>query len=475
MDLAAHFRIIARAWKQILIAGVLVAVAMFFWSNRAERVYEATALLAVTPSDTGLGINADQATFLAKSYALYAETPRVTAEAAKSSGLDITANDAASLISASAVGDLGFLEVYAAGPSVSDAEKLASAATVALIDAVRAQQTASLAQDIAPIQAQRVILQKQLSDLPAFDPQAASIQANIDALNQVEAERRAQPANRVNVAASAHAPSTPISPHPTRSAVVAFLLTCILVGELIVASRAIGDRIGRTGDDDADVARITGLPVLGRIPKGEGFETVEAFRVLRTNLMVLEAAGRPRTVAVVSNTQDAGKSFISINLAQSASALDDKVVLIDADLRRPTIHERLSVPRTPGLTSVLLGSDLSEALRKVAESPFLRVLSSGPPVEDPSAILGARAFRVVLDTLRAVRLVVVDTPPSGLFSDALAVASQCDATIFVLDLKNSKQQQVRQALEELQRAGANVVGVVVNRTEVVNRSAYYEA
>ncbi|CAB4982152.1 unannotated protein [freshwater metagenome] len=191
--------------------------------------------------------------------------------------------------------------------------------------------------------------------------------------------------------------------------------------------------------------------------------------------MVLEAAGRPRTVAVVSNTQDAGKSFISINLAQSASALDDKVVLIDADLRRPTIHERLNVPRTPGLTSVLLGSDLSEALRKVAESPFLRVLSSGPPVEDPSAILGARAFRVVLDTLRAVRLVVVDTPPSGLFSDALAVASQCDATIFVLDLKNSKQQQVRQALEELQRAGANVVGVVVNRTEVVNRSAYYEA
>ncbi|MSZ28907.1 MAG: hypothetical protein F2634_00930, partial [Actinobacteria bacterium] len=121
MDLAAHFRIIARAWKQILIAGVLVAVAMFFWSNKADRVYEATSLLSVTPSDTGLGINADQATFLAKSYALYAETPRVTAEAAKSSGLNITANDAASLISASAVGDLGFLEVYAKGPSVSDA------------------------------------------------------------------------------------------------------------------------------------------------------------------------------------------------------------------------------------------------------------------------------------------------------------------------------------------------------------------
>ena len=87
-------------------------------------------------------------------------------------------------------------------------------------------------------------------------------------------------------------------------------------------------------------------------------------------------------------------------------------------------------------------------------------------MQDASGVLGARPFRHVLDSLRAVRLVVVDTPPAAMFADAMAVASQCDATIFVLDVKTSRRRQVRQTLEALERAGANLVGVVVNRAGV---------
>jgi capsular exopolysaccharide synthesis family protein len=475
MDLAAHFRIILRAWKKILIVAVLVAVLVFLYTNRSARVYRSTALLAVTPSDTGAGqSNAQQANYLAQSYALLVDTPRVAAAAAKSSGLDLTVDETENRTSAAAVGSLGYLEVYATGPSPEAARRLANASADALIAEVRRSEATALSEDIAPLQEQRARLQAQLDTLPVGSPEAASVQANIDAINQVEAERRAKPSNRVNVSAAARASRTPIAPHPARSAVIAFIIAAILAGEAIVVSRAIGDRIGRSGDTDADIARITGLPIIGHIPKGEGFETVEAFRVLRTNLIVLEAAGRPRTVAVVAATQDAGKTFVSVNLAQSASALDDKVVLIDADLRRPAVHDRLNVPRAPGLTSVLQGADLSESLRRVHDSPFLRVLASGPPVEDPSAVLGARSFRTVLDALRAVRLVVVDTPPAALFSDALAVASQCDATVLVVDLNNTRTVQVRQTLDQLERAGANTVGIVVNRTAATNRSSYYE-
>ena len=475
MDLAAHFRIILRSWKRILIVAVIVGVLVFLYSNRSPRVYRATELLAVTPSDTGAGqSNAQQANYLAQSYALLVDTPTVAGRAARNSGLRITTDEAELRTSAAAVGSLGFLEVYATGPSPEDARRLGDAASRALITEVRRSETAALAEDIAPLQEQRARLQAQLDALPANSPEAASIQANITAINQVEAERRAKPSNRVNVSAAARASDTPIAPHPTRSAIIAFIIAAILAGEAIVVSRAIGDRIGRSGDTDADIARVTGLPIIGHIPKGEGFETIEAFRVLRTNLIVLEAAGRPRTVAVVAATPDAGKTFVAVNLAQSASALDDKVVLIDADLRRPTVHDRLAVPRAPGLTSVLQGADLSESLRRVQDSPFLRVLASGPPVEDPSAVLGARSFRTVLDALRAVRLVVVDTPPAGLFSDALAVASQCDATILVVDLANSRTTQVRQTLDQLERAGANTVGIVVNRTATTNRASYYE-
>jgi Mrp family chromosome partitioning ATPase len=123
---------------------------------------------------------------------------------------------------------------------------------------------------------------------------------------------------------------------------------------------------------------------------------------------------------------------------------------------------------------VLQGGDLAGALRKVPDTPFLRVLPSGAPVQDASGVLGARAFRHVLDALRAVRLVVVDTPPAGLFADAMAIASQCDATIFVLDIKTSRRRQVRQALEGLERAGANLIGVVVNRASSPRRASYYE-
>jgi polysaccharide biosynthesis transport protein len=475
MDLAAHFRIILRSWKRILLVAVLVGVFVFLFTNRSARVYRATELLAVTPSDTGSGqSNADQANYLAQSYALLVDTPKVAGGAGRASGLDLTTDEVESLTSASAVGDLGFIEVYAKGPSPADARKLADAVSRTLIADVQRTEAQALAEDIAPLAEQRARLQTQLDALPPNSPEAASIQANIDAINQVEAERRAKPANRINVSAAARAADAPIAPHPLRSAIIACIIAAILAGEAIVISRAIGDRIGRSGDSDADIARITGLPILAHIPKGEGFETVEAFRVLRTNLIVLETSGRPRTVAVVAPTQDAGKTFVSVNLAQSASALDDKVVLIDADLRRPAVHDRVNVPRSPGLTSVLQGADLSESLRRVHDSPYLRVLCSGPPVDDPAAVLGARSFRTVLDALRAVRLVVVDTPPAGLFSDALAVASQCDATILVVDLASSRTGQIRRTLEDLERAGANTVGIVVNRTEVTNRAAYYE-
>jgi capsular exopolysaccharide synthesis family protein len=259
-----------------------------------------------------------------------------------------------------------------------------------------------------------------------------------------------------------------------RDALLAFLVALVVVSELTVLVYYVGDRFSRT-EDSAEVTKLTGLPVIAKIPRGSGVELIEAFRVLRTNLMVLEGSGKPRTLAVVSANQGAGKSFTALNLAESAAGLEERIVLIDADLRKPVLHDRLGIARTPGLSSVLQGGDLTTALQKAPDTPFLRVLASGKPVDDASGVLGARAFRHVLDSLRAVRLVVVDTPPAGLFADAMAVASQCDATIFVLDVQTSRRRQVRQTLEALDRAGANMVGVIVNRTTTPKRAAYYQS
>src|SRR5881227_1086045 len=196
----------------------------------------------------------------------------------------------------------------------------------------------------------------------------------------------------------------------------------------MVLIRTITDRFSSLDDGD-DITSLAGLPVLARIPDGPDAETVEAFRLLRTHLMVLEGAGKPRTLAVVSANAHAGRTFVAVHLAQAAAALDERVVLIDADLRKPAVHERLGIPRAPGLSAVLQGADINTAMRRTESSPFLRTLPSGAPVDDPSGVLGARTFRQVLDGLRVVRLVVVDTPAGEPYADAMAVASQCDATV----------------------------------------------
>jgi Mrp family chromosome partitioning ATPase len=432
MDLAAHFRVIAQNWVRILLVSIGIAVLVFAASTVQSKKYQAKALMVVTPGSTTAGETLSQASsFLAQNYAEYAETPTVLRQAIRESGLDLTLDEAAARISTSQVGELGFVEVKATGPSKAEAERLTRFAAVALRDTVASAQVQMKTADLRPIQAARQGLQDQIDALPPGSSERGALELQVESLNQSEADIYSREVDTINTISGANAGDSPVSPKPLRDALLAFVVSLVVVSELTVLIHYTGDRFSRT-EDTADITRVTGLPVLAKIPKGSGIELVEAFRVLRTNLMVLEGAGKPRTVAVVSSNQSAGKTFTAVHLAQSAAGLDEKVVIVDADLRKPSVHERLGVPRAPGLSAVLQGNDLATMLRKLPDTPFLRVLPSGAPVQDASAVLGARPFRHVLDSLRAVRLVVVDTPPAAMFADAMAVASQCEERIFLL-------------------------------------------
>jgi capsular exopolysaccharide synthesis family protein len=208
------------------------------------------------------------------------------------------------------------------------------------------------------------------------------------------------------------------------------------------------------------------------VPRGRGPDVVEAFRTLRTNLMFLEGAGRPRTIAIVSPNPGAGKSFSAVHLAESAVAVDATVVLIDADLRRPVLHSRLRSEREPGLSNALRGAELQSTLHRVDGIPNLKLLPSGSAVNDTVGVLGGRAFRHVLDTLDSAELVIVDTPPGAVYADALAVAAQCDATLLVLDAKSTRRRAARTLIDSLERTGATLIGVVVNNAQVNRRDTY---
>lgn len=475
MDLAAHFRVIAQNWLRIILISVAIAVAVFLGSSLRSDTYEATAVMNVVPGITAGSVSEQETakSVLARTYAVYIEGRPVLARIVRDSELPISLSEAGDRISASALGDLGFLEVSGRGPTRQQAETLTRYATQAIREFVINVGERKRADLIDPIRRNRKTIEDQLAALPADDPDRAVLDQRLVALATSEANAFAVPVDALNVFSQANAGKDPVAPNPIRDSLLAFLIALVVVSELTVLAHFVGDRFSGS-EDTSGVADLTGLPVLAKIPKGEGVEVVEAFRVLRTNLMVLEGAGKPRTVAIVSANAGAGKTFASTHLAESAAGLEEKIVLIDGDLRKPTVHERLGVPRAPGLSSVLQGGDLTTALSRVPDNPYLRVLPSGAPVEDASGVLGARSFHHVLDALRAVRLVIVDTPPAALFADAMAVASQCDATIFVLDVKTSRRRAVRTAVEQLERAGANLIGVVINRATVQKTASYYE-
>jgi capsular exopolysaccharide synthesis family protein len=467
MGVTEYLRVIwRRKWRIVGVALVLAAI-VYVRSDSATDEFEATALLAVTPA------RAEAAASVAATYAQLAETRPMLAAAGAS------AADAADDVDAGSTA-AGLIEVHARDQSPEDAEALAGAVADALVARVAAMHADATAATTQPVAAEIADLERQLAsqDLPADAPVRAALLAKYEQLTRALADVRLAPVDRVEVVAPARASTEPVAPTPARDALATFLVSMAVFALIAVIIEALSDRLS-TERPAEEAARITTLPVLAQIPRGGGADAVEAFRTLRTSLMFMSTSERLRTLAVVSVDHGAGKTFVALNLAREAAALDVPVVVIDGDLRRPSIHDRLGIERSPGLSEALAAGEPGTALLPDHTSGhvidgWMRVIPSGAPVADPGGLYGGRAFRDALDAMTWAELVVVDTPAAGLFADALAIASQCDATLVVVDAQNSKRRAIRNLVENLRQVSAQPIGLVVNRVEPTPRPAYYD-
>jgi capsular exopolysaccharide synthesis family protein len=464
VDVGEHFRTIRAGWWRILIVAMLVAVGTYIARMQAPHQYQAGAVVQVVSGAALGGVGSTvQTQYVTDTYSALGKTSSVITQAINSQGVPIDVAEARRRLSVETSG-LGIIFIKADGPSIREAVGLAQGVLDALVTQAKNQQISMLKTDVTRLTADRARVNADLLRLSPSSREAALARLKLTAVSEALAKRNALPANQVSTVAAAASNGLTISPKPFRDAQFAFILALIVAAELWVWRSNRADRFSSL--DESEMMRDLGLPVLARVPAGTANETLEAIRTLRTNLMFLSGAAKPRTVALVSANPEAGKTFVAAQLAEAAAAGDEQVVLVDADLRRPAAHDLFGLRRAPGLTAVLQGADVAGALRRVRTGSSLRVLPSGSSATDPSGLLGARAFRSVLEQLRSMRLVVVDTAPVSLFADAVAVASQCDATVFVLDMKSSRKRAVRTAIETLRRGGANVVGVVVNRAAV---------
>lgn len=457
-----------RKWRILAVALVLAAV-VYFRSDSAAETFRAEGLLLAVAGDNA---SPNAAARLGRTAAALAATRPIAVKAATDAKLRIGATETLVRVNATASGD-GFVTLVATGTSPRDAERLAGAVADALVATVRLRQEAVRKEVLGPAEVDLADVERRLTsrDLPPDAPLRTALLARYQELSRAITATRLVPLDRLEVASSARASSSPVAPTPARDALLTFLAALFAFSVVAVAVEALSDRLS-TERPAEEATRLTGLPVLAEIPRSGGVEVIEAFRALRTSLMFMSTSDRLRTLAVVSVDPGAGKTFLALNLSREAAALEVPVVLVDGDVRRPTIHDRLHIHRSPGLSDALVAGSSLEGLDHAVDS-WLRVVPAGAPVADPAGLFAGRSFRDALDAMTWAELVVVDTPAGGLFADAMAIASQCDATLVVVDAQASRRRPLRRLVEGLRQVAAQPIGVVLTRTEPMPRPSYY--
>lgn len=328
----------------------------------------------------------------------------------------------------------------------------------------------------------------QLLDISAEQSTPARAKQLADAYAQVFVERvnedyaRGTTPTRIAVAEPASVPDKPAKPNkPLYLGFGLVIATFLSLGIVLLRERL--DTSIRVAPEDTEVL---GQPIVGRIPMlsrrrtEASTEVADAFRLLRTNMTFL-AMTRPRVVAVTSGSPSEGKSTICANLATTAAADGERVVVIEADLRRPGLRETLIgegfEPGRGGLSTYLVGAiDEDEVVVDHPRIPGISVVWAGPPPPNPAGLLGSSRLQQLVSHLREeYDRVVIDTSPISVGADATLLLQLTDGTLFVIDARNTKATSALAGLNQLQTANVHVLGVVLNRmaSDAMTTYGYY--
>lgn len=306
-------------------------------------------------------------------------------------------------------------------------------------------------------------------------------------LETVRLARMRSSTNIVQVETAAP-PKTPVRPNPIANMAIGGILGLLLSGGFAFVNEYMDDTLR----SPEEVAQILQLPVLGYIGdmktpqladnKRRNLPYVlaaprspvtEAFRSLRANLEFVDLDRPIQTLVVTSSTLSEGKTTIATNLAIVMSQLGRRVILVDADLRRPRVHRALGISNVMGLSDVLRNH---ASLNEVAQSwnnDNLAVITSGSLPPNPAEVLSSPRMVQVLNELKSMAdMVVIDSPPS-LLADASALAARADGVLLVIQSDRTQMNAAMAMIEQLKRVGAHVVGVALNRINTRNTYYYY--
>ena len=421
-----------RTKGRLIIAGLLVGLAVAALVNwSAERLYSSTTQFFVsTAASPGTRDPYGDQQFSQQrviSYVQLLTGPELARGVIEELGLPMTPTELTKMITATPLPDTVVLQVQVTDTSPERAQAIAAAVGRQFVDRVRQVETP--AGDATPT------IEIKTIEPPSFD-------------------------------------AKPVSPATERTLALGGALG-LLLGLALALLRVRLDRSIRT----EDAAAIGGAEPLGRVPvdrqltrrhvssgAGDQSRVAESFRTIRVNLQHLGRSAPPRVVVVAGALPGEGASTVAVNLAVSLARSGSKVMLIDADLRRPRAARQLDMGSDRGLADVLSGdAELDEVAGSWGDST-LTVLDAGSLPEDPAEVLGSAAMRSLLKTLRDEHdYVIVDAPPLLPVIDGAVLSALADGCLVVARFGRTTRDQLAEGTAAIARVQADVLGLVLNR------------
>jgi capsular exopolysaccharide synthesis family protein len=312
---------------------------------------------------------------------------------------------------------------------------------------------------------------------------ATQLGAAVEGLSQPGEAAKATVSVDAQVVQQANLPANPVSPTPRRDAILGLVLG-LAVG---VAVALVREYFNNRVTDEESLSRVTDLPMLGRIPwtgglrpKPQSFPAKspaqrEALSRAAANFEFVNHSGNVKSVVITSAQPGEGKTTTAANLAASL-AESQRVLLIDADLRNPSVAGRLGLEGAAGLTTVITGkAALADVIQPLSRS--MHVLTAGPMPPNPLALIGSQSFANLIAEARGrYDAVIIDAPPILPVTDAALLARIADGAILVIGSRRSNRKQVARALKHLQMADVPLHGVIVTMLKPSRvDSGYYGA
>ena len=492
-DLERILTVLRRRAVLIVACTLLTAVAAFGFSKQQTKEYTASASLVfkngqLSQQVAGLApVNGGETAAQQSTRVKLLELGPAAARTAKKLDHGITIGEVKSSVSISPQGESNVVDVSATTTSARRSAKIANAYAKQFVAAQANANRRYLAQA-------RKLVEKQYSALSAEEqeePQGLALLNRIQSLAILSSLRTGE----AKLARSAAVPGGPSSPKVTRNTVLGALLGLLFGLSLAFLS----ERLNRRLREPEEAQEAFGLSLLGTVPESKAimasnkgasavelpFMENEAFRMLRSSLRYFNVDEDMRTILVTSYGAGVGKSTVAWNLARVA-ATGSRTVLVETDMRNPTIAAQHGLETGPGISEALtrqVGLDKAIQFKPIATdagangdgsaAPAMHVLTAGAQPPNPAELLESQVMEELLGQLRErYELVVIDTAPLGVVSDCFPLLRKVDGVVAVARMGRSTRDSVAQMRAQLDRLDAPALGIVANGLKLGRRARY---